>query len=125
MTAMIFNKKALFASVLVVMLGLAMTQAHTASASALTTLSGRDLSVGSRGTDVADLQGILSEQGYLNVPVGVPFGYFGSLTQAALVRYQAAIGVPATGYFGPMTRAMMTEVFRVRGWLAILTRENG
>ncbi|MEN9912880.1 MAG: trimeric autotransporter adhesin [Candidatus Parcubacteria bacterium] len=99
--------------------------AHMASASAISTLSGRDLSVGSRGTDVTDLQGLLSEQGYLQVPIGVPFGYFGSLTQSALSRYQASIGVPSTGYYGPMTRARISEVFTSKGWMALLTRENG
>jgi hypothetical protein len=68
----------------------------------------RDLTVGSRGDDVALLQGILTTEGYLNLPEGVEFGYFGSMTQAALAVYQSANGiVPASGYFAPVTRAYM------------------
>lgn len=32
-------------------------------------------------------------------------GRFGPLTYAALKEFQAAVGLPATGYFGPLTRA--------------------
>jgi len=32
-------------------------------------------------------------------------GYFGSITKAAVTQYQAQNGIPATGYFGPLTRA--------------------
>ncbi len=90
-------------------------------ADAIDVFSGRDLYQGTTGTDVMYLQALLSEQGYLNVPVGVPLGYFGSLTQSALARYQASIGVsPALGYFGPVTKARMSKVFLDRGWLALL-----
>ncbi len=82
---------------------------------------GRDLTLGSSGQDVVFLQGLLSEMGYLNVPISVPLGYFGSLTQSALAQYQAAIGVsPASGYFGSITKTAMTNAFASRGWLALL-----
>ncbi len=119
----IWHKKSLILAGAFVAITLIFTQ--SASASVLGILSGRDLSIGSRGADVADLQGLLSEQGYLQVPIGVPYGYFGPLTQSALVRYQASIGVPSTGYYGPMTRARISEVFAARGWMAFLARENG
>jgi uncharacterized surface protein with fasciclin (FAS1) repeats len=35
-------------------------------------------------------------------------GYFGSLTKSALIRYQASVGLPATGYFGALTRANLS-----------------
>lgn len=110
---------------LVVLTGAIIVSAHSASASVMGILAGRDLSVGSRGADVADLQGLLSEQGYLVVPQGVPYGYFGPLTQAGLSRFQASIGVSPTGYYGPVTRARITEVFTSKGWMAFLARENG
>ena len=100
------------------------TVSKIASASALSVLTGRDLTVGDRGTDVADLQGILSEQGYLEVPMGVPYGYFGPLTQSALARYQASLGVvPASGYYGPVTKSRVIQAFTARGWMTILTKE--
>lgn len=97
---------------------------HSALASAVSTLAGRDLTVGSRGDDVADLQGLLGEQGYLVMPAGVPFGYFGSLTKAALASYQASIGVSPTGYYGPITRMKMVQVFTINGWMSLLASAN-
>jgi len=70
----------------------------------------RDLTLGSQGEDVTALQAFLIAE-----DTGVKAdalaaagatGYFGGMTLAALVEYQAAIGVnPASGYFGPLTRA--------------------
>lgn len=64
-----------------------------------------DLTVGSRGAQVVVLQNALVAGGYLSLPAGVAPGYFGSLTKAAVARWQAAVGVSATGYFGPISRA--------------------
>ncbi len=64
-----------------------------------------DLTVGASGNSVVVLQQALVAQGYLVMPSGVAMGYFGSLTKAAVMRWQAAHGVPATGYFGPLSRA--------------------
>ncbi len=64
-----------------------------------------NLTVGSRGAEVVQLQGILSEAGYLSV--GLPTGYFGSKTKAAVASFQKAVGVPSTGYFGPLSRAAL------------------
>jgi peptidoglycan hydrolase-like protein with peptidoglycan-binding domain len=90
-----------FAMVLTLVAGVAVStvDAQTASFS-------RNLTVGSRGTDVSALQSILASKGFLSV---APTGYFGSLTRAALAAYQAANGItPAAGYFGPITRAQIT-----------------
>jgi hypothetical protein len=66
----------------------------------------RDLTLGSTGADVIELQTWLEAKGYLTIPTGVSKGYFGALTAGALSKYQAAAGiVPAVGYFGPITRA--------------------
>jgi peptidoglycan hydrolase-like protein with peptidoglycan-binding domain len=64
-----------------------------------------DLTVGSSGTSVVVLQQALVAQGHLVMPAGVAMGYFGSLTRAAVMKWQAANGVPSTGYFGPLSRA--------------------
>jgi peptidoglycan hydrolase-like protein with peptidoglycan-binding domain len=63
----------------------------------------RNLSVGSRGSDVLNLQKVLINEGYLKLDS--PTTYFGPLTRSALIRYQRANGItPAVGYFGPLTR---------------------
>jgi peptidoglycan hydrolase-like protein with peptidoglycan-binding domain len=64
-----------------------------------------DLTVGSTGSQVVALQNALVAQGHLSMPAGVPMGYFGALTKAAVAKWQAANGLPATGYFGPLSRA--------------------
>jgi len=70
-----------------------------------------DLTIGSKGADVTSLQQFLVEKAYLQMPAGVSYGYFGPLTQAALGKYQASVGIsPAVGYFGPITRAKVNAV---------------
>jgi len=68
----------------------------------------RDLTLGSTGSDVAVLQTFLEQKGYLTIPFGVSKGYFGTLTRAAVSRYQVANGIyPTYGYFGPLTRGRL------------------
>jgi peptidoglycan hydrolase-like protein with peptidoglycan-binding domain len=65
-----------------------------------------DMTLGSTGANVTELQMMLVDGGYLVMPAGVDYGYFGGLTQSALASYQAAMGIsPAAGYFGPVTKA--------------------
>ncbi len=64
-----------------------------------------DLTIGSTGAQVVTLQSALVAQGHLVMPAGVAMGYFGSLTKAAVMKWQAANGVINTGYFGPLSRA--------------------
>jgi peptidoglycan hydrolase-like protein with peptidoglycan-binding domain len=83
--------------------------------------AGPSLTIGSTGTNVVVLQGLLSELGYLNIPVTTNQGYFGPATQAALVRYQVALNVtPAVGYFGPLSKVAMHAHFGQHNWLNIL-----
>lgn len=71
-----------------------------------TTTFTTDLTVGSTGAHVTALQQFLVSKGFLTMPAGVAYGYFGTLTQSALGKYQASVGIsPAAGYFGPITRA--------------------
>lgn len=66
----------------------------------------QNLTVGSTGGDVVSLQQYLVGRGHLNMPTGVAYGYFGSLTKAAVAAWQMANGVaPAAGYWGPLSRA--------------------
>ncbi len=68
----------------------------------------RDLFLGSRGSDVTELQNFLIQQGYLES--GYATGYFGTLTQSALIKFQQAKGItPALGYFGAKTRGFITR----------------
>lgn len=66
---------------------------------------GANLTVGSRGADVTALQSTLIAAGY-SIPAGAT-GYFGSQTKAAVQKYQAANGIPSTGFVGPLTRAKL------------------
>ncbi|MEK7609808.1 MAG: peptidoglycan-binding domain-containing protein [Patescibacteria group bacterium] len=69
-----------------------------------------NLSVGSTGDNVVALQTALISAGF-NIPAitvsGVAKGYFGSQTLAAVKLYQAAHGIPNTGFVGPLTRAAL------------------
>jgi hypothetical protein len=69
----------------------------------------RDLTIGSKGTDVKNLQQILFQKGRLRIE---PTGYFGGATQTALAEWQKEAGlVPARGYFGPKSRARLSAAF--------------
>ena len=77
-----------------------------ASSSAFT----RNLTLGSRGSEVVALQKFLigrnSGPRARKLASSRASGYFGPLTKAALAEFQAKVGiVPASGYFGPATRA--------------------
>ncbi len=75
------------------------------------------LSVGSRGSDVTELQTYLATDSTI-YPSGLVTGYFGSLTQAAVERFQIAQGIvsagtPATtgfGRVGPTTMARLNSL---------------
>lgn len=70
-----------------------------------------DMTLGATGANVTNLQTFLVEGGYMTMPAGVAYGYFGGLTQSSLGKYQAAMGItPAAGYFGRITRASITCV---------------
>jgi hypothetical protein len=61
----------------------------------------KNLGLGSRGADVAELQKVLIKERLLATSAT---GYFGPITKAALMKWQAKNKLPATGYFGPMSR---------------------
>jgi len=66
------------------------------------------LKVGDTGTNVSLLQNFLIAKGYSfpSINSGAsPRGYFGIETQSAVMEYQRSIGVPNTGFVGPLTMA--------------------
>ena len=72
----------------------------------------RNLGLGSMGADVKDLQIFLNNNGYPVASsgpgsVGNEGMYFGAATQAALQAWQAANGLPATGYLGLLSRQLL------------------
>lgn len=70
-----------------------------------------NLTIGSKGVQVTDLQKYLESEGLLVMPAGVDYGYFGGLTKAAVVAWQKANDVsPASGYFGPISREALDAV---------------
>jgi len=79
----------------------------TGSGASVTTYNFTEfLSVGSQDAQVTALQKRLSTLGYYT---GSITGYYGSLTQAAVKRYQSAHGIEAKGYVGPSTRAALNS----------------
>lgn len=94
----------------------------TARATVSTGLPLRDLSLGSSGPDVVALQSRLIAEGFLNL--STPTDQFGPLTEAALIAYQRAKGiVPASGYYGPLTRASMSGTATAPS-VSAMTREQ-
>lgn len=69
------------------------------------------LKTGSTGSDVSALQEKLVTSGFLTMPAGVSMGYFGQLTKAAVVKYQASVSLPATGFVGPLTVAQLNGTY--------------
>ena len=85
------------------------------SASSQNVLFTRNLTLGSQGADVSQLQQALITGGYLTA-ISVPTGYFGPATKNALIAYQTAKGIsPATGYFGSLTRATLNNLNGTQG----------
>jgi hypothetical protein len=77
----------------------------------------RDLTIGAQGLEVSRLQNFLRDAGFLVIPPGIGTGYFGSLTQSSLARYQNSVAqsspntkIERNGYFGASTRLHLRSV---------------
>jgi peptidoglycan hydrolase-like protein with peptidoglycan-binding domain len=84
------------------------TKVDTTSSATFT----RPLTLGSVGEDVKALQVYLNDHGFIvatsgNGSPGHESTYFGPATQKALIKFQAANGITANGYFGTSTLAVM------------------
>lgn len=77
----------------------------------------RDLTIGSEGEDVRQLQRFLNGRGFSVSltgagSVGNESAYFGDLTREALAMFQREQGIqPAAGYFGRITRDLVNKIF--------------
>ena len=92
------------------------TTTTTGGTNGATSMFDKDLTVGSTGSNVVDLQRWLVNNEYLTMPVGVSYGYFGSLTRAAVAKFQVANGItPAVGYFGPKTMGVLNAMLATIG----------
>ena len=69
------------------------------------------LDFGETNGDVTTLQTYLANSTSF-YPVGLVTGYFGSLTKAAVIRFQAAYGLAQVGRVGPLTREKLNELIR-------------
>ncbi|MDB5264584.1 MAG: Penicillin-resistant dd-carboxypeptidase-like protein [Parcubacteria group bacterium] len=63
-----------------------------------------DLAIGSQNSEVLELQKTLTTLGLFTV---APTGYFGPVTQAAVMAYQGSHGISPIGRVGPLTRASL------------------
>jgi peptidoglycan hydrolase-like protein with peptidoglycan-binding domain len=87
---------------------LALTFTH--SVRAQSSFLSADLRYGDTSPEVRDLQAFLNGHGFALAKngAGSPLNetlYFGLLTKNSLIRFQSEHGLPATGFFGPLTRA--------------------
>ena len=84
-------------------------QLQGGQAATISTTFTKDLTLGSKGTEVKALQQFLVSKG--DLVISVTTTYFGSMTKAALAKYQARVGIsPAAGYFGPITRSYINSL---------------
>lgn len=63
------------------------------------------LRTGSTGAEVTNVQKVMVRKGFLVMPAGVAYGYYGKLTANAVSAYQASKMLPQVGVVGPLTRA--------------------
>lgn len=94
---------------LVELQALAASQSQTESGTASGSSSYKflnPLKVGSSGTDVRELQKRLTKEGFFS---GSVTGYYGSLTKAAVMKYQTKHGLTPLGNVGPGTRKALNS----------------
>jgi len=72
-------------------------------------ITASELSVGSSGSQVTQLQQFLATNSQI-YPSGDVTGYFGPLTQAAVTQFQVAYGIPQVGQVGPVTEAKINNI---------------
>lgn len=85
----------------------------TSAASVISFLKNHQLN--DRGDDIRNLQRLLNARGFYvsqsgSGSPGNETPLFGKKTYSALIKFQIAYGLPATGYFGPLTRALIAEM---------------
>src|SRR5437588_678366 len=68
----------------------------------------QDLKYGDNKADIAELQAVLEVN-----PNGQNTTFFGNLTKKAVVTFQNKVGLPTTGYVGPLTRQKLNDTASV------------
>lgn len=86
-------------------LGIAQVYSTTAVVATLNS----QLSTGSRGSDVTNLQTFLARDASI-YPEGLVTGFYGSLTAAAVTRFQLAHNLPGVGRVGPLTLSLINSM---------------
>jgi len=74
-------------------------------------LEARQLRIGIRGEDVKLLQELLKTDPAI-YPEGLVTGYFGSLTEKAVRKFQKKFGIDQVGEVGPITRAQINRLLK-------------
>lgn len=93
--------------------GLTGTSTHVSGFDSARDLFERDLAFGMRGDDgVAHLQRELQDDGFFHSAIT---GNFMELTRKAVAEFQAAHGIPATGFVGALTRKELNDRISNRG----------
>jgi peptidoglycan hydrolase-like protein with peptidoglycan-binding domain len=72
-------------------------------------ITASELSVGSSGSQVTQLQQFLATNSQI-YPAGIVSGYYGALTQAAVTQFQVAYGIAQVGQVGPVTEAKINSI---------------
>ena len=86
------------------------TPVEAVSAGSVSAVFTADLSKGTTSDDVSRLQQLLAQDKEI-YPAGTVSGFYGSLTEGAVRKFQAKYGLPQVGRVGPATRAKLKEVF--------------
>ena len=99
-------------------MGTSTTSAEPSIKSTTTSIFSRDLTLGSQGDDVKNLQHFLNTHGYPVSSIGAgslgnETTMFGRATQNALIKYQKDNGiVPSIGYFGLKTKQIIKGLYQ-------------
>lgn len=75
----------------------------------------KNATIRSINNEVINIQRMLNTMGYTVATTGVgskgnESSFFGQRTRLALIRFQKAFAIPATGFFGPLSRAAMNRI---------------
>lgn len=95
-----------FIALLIIVLGLAATLFFVLPYQTRAALLTQELEMGMENADVTSLQDFLSTNKTI-YPEAISSGYFGTLTEAAVSRYQLGNGISVVGRVGPITLANM------------------
>jgi peptidoglycan hydrolase-like protein with peptidoglycan-binding domain len=99
------------------MLGLLVSGAFVSQAFAYTQIQ-TELDLGEKNYDVTSLQTFFADNTAI-YPEGLITGYFGGLTKASVMRFQAQYGLDQVGRVGPMTKTKINDLIVSGGWTMV------